>query len=624
MRTRETVRSEEIRALFEQGAPVLFANVVVATVVVGTLWNEAPQARLVAWLSAIVVLSVLRTQLQRSYARAEPTDTDIDAWGRRFVLGSTISGLLWGTAGWLFFLPASALSQTLLTFAIGGMLAAAAGTLACHLPAFYGYFGCALLPLTIRSFTVGDRIHLGLGVMLLVYGIGMQRVARNNNRAFVRAFRLGIENTELLQRLSLSQVELQETNRSLEHRVIERTKALEQQGEALQQAQRLEVAGRLAGGLAHDFNSLLTVVINNSLLMKESQPLDEHGQLAAEETLEAARRGAALIRQLLAFSRRRRPEPRVFSLNQLVEEWAVLLERILGEGVVTVVSLADHATHVRADPAQVEQVLVNLVANARADMPNGGRLQLATEVTSVRGDDELSPGEYVQLIVEHFATEASDADAKQVLDPYSPFGGDARQRGRGFAAVWSIAPQWGGRVAVDSGLGGGARFRVFVPASAEPLSPQSVRRQAMHAQQRSATILVVDDEPTLRAVIRRCLVRQGYTVLVAEDGQRALALARSSGVIDLLITDVVMPGITGLELGRLLRLERPELRVLFISGFTFEEAVPAPDLAKGMAYLPKPFETTALTSKVQELLSTSTSQRAPDIDVKARVTDSGH
>lgn len=613
MRTQETVRSEEIRALFEQGAPVLFANVLVATVVVGTLWTEAPRPQLAVWWLAIVALSAARSLFQRAYAREQPVGSDVYPWGRRFVLASTVSGLLWGCAGWLFFGPASALSQTLLTFAIGGMLAAAGGTLSCHLPAFYGYFCCALLPLTLRTFLVGDRVHVGLGVMLLVYGIGMQRVARNNNRAFVRAFGLGIENTELLQRLSRSQVELQETNRLLEHRVVERTKALEQQGEALQQAQRLEVAGRLAGGLAHDFNSLLTVVINNSLLMKESQVLDEQGQLAAQETLDAARRGAALIRQLLAFSRRRRPEPRIFSLNQLVEEWAVLLQRILGEGVTIAATLAEHATLVRADPAQVEQVLVNLAANARAEMPNGGRLHLATEVSVVERDSELAPGEYVQLIVEHWAAEVSGAEAKQVLDPDAAFDRDARQRGSGFAAVWSIAPQWGGRVVADSEPRGGARFRVFVPASSELLSPASERRQAhASAPQRRATILVVDDEPTLRAVIRRCLVRLGYNVLVAEDGQRALELAKSSKDIDLLITDVVMPGITGLELGRLLLLERPGLRVLFISGFTFEEAVPATDLAKGMAYLPKPFETTALTSKVQELLSASTSQLAPD------------
>ncbi|MES1182399.1 MAG: response regulator [Myxococcales bacterium] len=609
MRTRETVRSEEIRALFERGAPVVVANVLVATVVVATLWNEISRERLVAWLSAIVVLSLLRALLQRSYARERPGEADLDAWGRRFVLGSTSSGLLWGAAGWLFFTPQSGMAQSLLTFAIGGMLAAAAGTLACHLPAFYGYFGCALVPLTVRTLMVGDRIHLGVGFMLLVYSAAMRQVAHNNNRAFGRAFRLGIENTDLLQQISMSQVELQETNRTLEHRVLERTKALEQQGEALQQAQRLEVAGRLAGGLAHDFNSLLTVIINNSLLMKETQALDEQGKLAAEETLQAAQRGAALIRQLLAFSRRRRPEPRIFSLNLLVEEWAVLLGRILGEGIDIVVRLTDAATHVRADPAQVEQVLVNLVANARAAMPSGGRLQLSTEVTRAQGDAELAAGDYVELIVQYFPAEV--ADPKAVVEPYTAFDGDARQRERNFAAVWSIAPQWGGRVLVDPDSNG-ARFRVLVPASAEALSPASTRR-AVQEPRPSATILVVDDEPTLRSVIRRCLVRSGYTVLEAEDAHRALAVARASGAIDLLITDVVMPGMTGLELGRALLRERPELRVLYISGFTFEEAVPVTDLASGMAYLPKPFETATLTSKVQELLAASSGQASPQI-----------
>jgi len=609
MRTRETVRSEEIRALFERGAPVVVANVLVATVVVATLWNEISRQRLVAWLSAILALSLLRALLQRSYARERPGEADLDAWGRRFVLGSTSSGLLWGAAGWLFFTPQSGMAQSLLTFAIGGMLAAAAGTLACHLPAFYGYFGCALVPLTVRTLMVGDRIHLGVGFMLLVYSAAMRQVAHNNNRAFGRAFRLGIENADLLQRISMSQVELQETNRTLEHRVLERTKALEQQGEALQQAQRLEVAGRLAGGLAHDFNSLLTVVINNSLLMKETQALDEQGKLAAEETLEAAQRGAALIRQLLAFSRRRRSEPRIFSLNQLVEEWAVLLGRILGEGVDIVVRLTDAATDVRADPAQVEQVLVNLVANARAAMPSGGRLQLSTEVKRAQGDAELAAGDYVELVVQYLPADV--ADLKAVAEPYTAFDGDARQRERNFAAVWSIAPQWGGRVLVDPDSNG-SRFRVLVPASAEPLSPASTRRTVPEPRP-SATILVVDDEPTLRSVIRRCLVRNGYTVLEAEDAHRALTVARASGAIDLLITDVVMPGMTGLELGRVLLRERPELRVLYISGFTFEEAVPVTDLANGMAYLPKPFETAALTSKVQELLAASPGQASPQI-----------
>ena len=614
MRTPETVRSEEIRALFEHGTPILWANVGVAAIVTLTLWTDAPRTQLVAWLGAIVLMSLVRAAFQARYARERPDATELEAWGRRFVLGSIVAGALWGAAGALFFAAGSTLTQALLTFAIGGMTAAAAGTLSCHLPAFFGYFTLALAPLTLRAFADGDRVHLGMGAMLLLYAVGMQRVARNNHAAFVRAFRLGIENVELFDRLSLSQVNLQETNRTLEHRVLERTRALEQQAEALRQAQRLEIAGRLAGGLAHDFNSLLTVVINNSVLIKESQPLDEHGKLATDETLQAAQRGAALIRQLLAFSRRRPAEPQAFSLNHLVEEWAELLQRILGEGYSTVVKLAEHATPVHADPAQVEQVLVNLVANARAAMPNGGRLSIATEVVAIGGDARLADGDYVELSVQHSGT----SDAQRSLPPYLGLEGEGQKRGAGLAAVWAIVEQWGGRILVDSEPALGTRFRVLLPASTEALAPPSAHRLDPSKRRSNARVLVVDDEPTLRSVIRRSLEREGYSVLVAEDGTRALALSRShDGNIDLLITDVMMPGLTGLELARQLLHDRPTIRVLFISGFTFEESVPPADLAQGTAYLPKPFDTKVLLAKVAELLD------APPHDASSALRASG-
>jgi signal transduction histidine kinase/CheY-like chemotaxis protein len=618
MRTPETVRSEEIRALFEQSGPVLWANVGVSAIVVSTLWNDAPQGRLLGWFGAIVGMTAVRFLFQRHYRREEPGDGEVESWGRRLVMASTISGMLWGAAGVLFFAKDSALSQSLLTFTIGGMTAAAAGTLSCHMPAFYGFFGFALTPLVARALLEGDRIHLGMGAMLVAYAIGMQRVALNNHGAFVRAFRLALENAQLLRQLSLSQVDLQETNRTLEHRVLERTKALEQQSEALRQAQRLEVAGRLAGGLAHDFNSLLTVVINNARLVKESQTLDEHGKLAADETLEAAQRGAALIRHLLAFSRRKRAEPRVFSLNQLVEEWAALFARILGQGITTSVELAAQSTHVYADPAQVEQVLVNLVANARAAMPQGGRLLIATEFGQGGAQVGLGPGDYVQLIVQHFGVAPVEGNVNRGFDPYFSFDGDARNRSLGVTAAWAIAEQWGGRVQVDSELETGARYRVFLPASSDTLSQPSAKWQEQTAARRSATVLVVDDEPTLRSVIRRSLVREGYRVLVAEDGARALSLANShAGSIDLLITDVVMPGLTGLELAERLQLARPGLGVLFISGFTFEESVPEADLKAGTAYLPKPFDTKVLAAKVHELLAAAAAPKAVSSVAKA-------
>ena len=598
MRAPTTVRSEAVRALFAQGTPVLWANVGVATIVAATLWTEASHLHLSLWLGAILLMSAVRALFQARYTREKPDGDELDAWGRRFVVGSTVSGMLWGSAGVLFFGTNGALSQGLLTFAIGGMTAAAAGTLACYLPAFFSFFVFALTPITLRAFAEGDRVHLGMGAMLVAYAIGMLRVAQTNHRAFSRAFRLSIENAKLLDQLSLSQVDLQETNRTLEHRVLERTRALEQQGEALQQAQRLEVAGRLAGGLAHDFNSLLTVVMNNAALLKDSQGLDEHGRLAAAETLEAGQRGAALIRQLLAFSRRKPAEPRLFSLNLLIDEWAGLLERILGEGFSTVVELCPQTPQVRVDPAQVEQVLVNLVANARAAMPTGGKLCISTNVVTLDKTAELPAGDYVQLAVQH----AGSSDTARAPTP-TAINADTRYRGSGLVAIWGTVEQWGGRIFVDSEPAG-TRYRVLMPVAADAASPVSTRLADPARERSNATVLVVDDEPTLRSVIRRSLLREGYDVLVAEDATRALAVARAHAApIHVLVTDVVMPGMSGLDLARQLLRERPSLSVLFISGFTFEEAVPPADLAQGTAYLPKPFETKVLLGHVRELLN---------------------
>jgi CheY-like chemotaxis protein/signal transduction histidine kinase len=593
MRTTGAVRSEEIRALFEQGSPVLWANVSVGAVVAGTLWGRVPSGRIIIWYAALVVMCVVRALFQRRFRLEQPDASELPAWGRRFVFGTTVAGALWGSAALLFFTHADLLAQALLTFAIGGMTAAAAGTLSCHLPAFFAFFVPALAPLALRALAEGDRFHYGMAAMLTAYAVGMRRVALNNHRAYTRALHLGAANSDLLAALSASEVELRDANRTLEQRVLERTKTLEEQAEALRRAQRLEIAGRLAGSLAHDFNSLLTVVINNASHLQQSQTLDQHDHLAASEVLEAGRRGAALIRQLLALSRRQRADARAFSLNDLASEWAELLRRILGEGVELELSLHDGPTRVEADPGYVEQVLLKLVLSTSTARNGSGKLRLSTE---------QEPNGGALLCIAHTPS-SDDPEPGQAHNPYLAFDTDLRSRRLGLSSVWATAEQWGGRVSVDEGSGA-AHYRVSFPASADAPSSSKVDRTPPIVSPNNATVLVVDDEPTLRAVMRRALTRKGYAVLVAEDGERALTLAREhQGPIDLLLTDVVMPGLSGLQLARLMAADWPDLAVLYVSGFTFEEEVPPTDVARGIAYLPKPFDTDVLTDKVAELLS---------------------
>ncbi|RYZ02329.1 MAG: hypothetical protein EOO73_31995, partial [Myxococcales bacterium] len=397
MKVPGAVRSEEVRALFEQAKPVLWANVTVGAIVVGTLWDSVSKTRLVAWYVALLLMSGARAVLQRRFRLRSPESTEIARWGRAFVVGSTVAGALWGCSALLFFAPGNLFAQGLLTFAIGGMTAAAAGTLSCHLPAFFGFFAPALSPLVLVALLQNDRFHYGMAAMLAAYAVGMGRVALNNHGAYSRALHLGAANTELLEALSASESELRDANRTLEHRVSERTNTLEHQSEALRQAQRLEVAGRLAGSLAHDFNSLLTVIINNASQLKASATLADHERLAAAETLEAGQRGAALIRQLLALSRRKRPEPRVFSLNDLLREWLELLRRVLGEGVELELRLAAEPPYVNADPGYVEQALLNLVLSTPAATTGSGRIELGTRST----DDGSGT---VELWVQHRIT----------------------------------------------------------------------------------------------------------------------------------------------------------------------------------------------------------------------------
>jgi signal transduction histidine kinase/ActR/RegA family two-component response regulator len=602
------VLSEQVRTLYSQSVPVLLANVANATIVTAALWESAPRPLLLGWTGLMALMTAARLVLRHRYWRAAPPAEEAERWGRRFVAGSAVAGVLWGAAGATFFDGNTLLPQVLITFVIGGMGAGAAGTLACYPLAFWAYLAPAVVPLATRLLLVGDRLHMAMAAMVAVYAAGLTVVTRNNHASITAAFRLRFENDGLLAELRAAQRRLEETNRTLEQRVAERSAALEQQAEALRHAQRIEAVGRLAGGIAHDFNNLLTVVLANVALLLREKPLDETGRSAVNDIQAAAVRGAELVRQLLTFSRRQEVAPRVLDLNQLVQDARRLLVRLIDERVEVRMSLAPGQVLVRADPGQLEQVVVNLATNARDAMPRGGRLTVSTSTVVADGDAKLPAGRYAVLSVDDTGVGMDAETRRRAFEPFFTTKEIGQGTGLGLSTVYGIVAESGGRVVVRSEPGHGSGFDVYLPLATEadrteqPGEPGVQRLPAAVG----ATILLAEDEPEVRAVTAQMLRLAGYDVIAAADGTQALAKARATrGPIEVLVTDLVMAQMGGLELARRLATERPGLRVLFISGYGWdEEAQQAADAdLSPVAFLQKPLTFDSLTAKIATLLA---------------------
>src|SRR6478736_98877 len=596
-----SVRAEQVRALFRQNRGVLWLNVAVSGLAAAALWPSASRVLLVAWVGVSALVALARTDLTLRFERANPKQAQLEPWARRFLVGSISAGAVWGCASVVFFDAVSGPSELVFGFAIGGMTAAAAGTWSCHLPVFWGYFCSALGPFVVRTLAQGDLAHLAMGSMLLAYAAGMQRVARSNHQAFTQAFRLALENAQLLERLSTSQKGLEETNRTLERRVAERTAELERQSEVLRNAQRLEMVSRLAGGIAHEFNNLLTIVLTSIDVLDEKASFDA---AAVDRTRAAARRGAFLARQLLAFGRRERIEPRVLDCNRAAADMEPLLRRLVGERIETRFALSAEPLFVLADPAQLEQVLVSLVSNARDAMPDGGELRVSSESVELQLPSAThGAGRYALFRIEDTGVGMDRETLRRAFDPFFSTKAPGFGTGLGLATVHGIVEQNGGCVTVESEPGKGSRFAVYLPIAEHGNGAGEALLEPRVAAVANATILVAEDEPTLRAMIRRTLARSGHTVLAAADGQQALAAAAAhSGPIDLLVTDVVMPNLGGGETARILGELRPGIGVLFMSGYSWGESLPASDPMKAIAYLQKPFDTKTLETRVAELL----------------------
>ncbi|HEX5724364.1 MAG TPA: PAS domain S-box protein [Longimicrobiaceae bacterium] len=385
--------------------------------------------------------------------------------------------------------------------------------------------------------------------------------------------------------------------------------ALKLSQQQLLQAQKMDAIGRLAGGVAHDFNNLLTAVRGNAELLLMDLPPEHPSRADVEEIRRAADRAAGLTRQLLAFSRRQVLQPRVLDLNAVVTDMQKMLRRLIGEDVHLHTELETALARVRADPGQVEQVVLNLSLNARDAMPGGGTLTLRTGNATLgeevaRRFGYVIPGRYVLLSVRDTGHGMDAETAERAFEPFFTTKPSGRGTGLGLSTVYGIVKQSGGYIWIDSAPEVGTTVRIYLPP-AEVEEPAEAERVPTPAPPPGGaeTLLLVEDEDTVRVLARRVLERSGYTVLEARDGAQALVVASlHRGPLHLLLTDVVMPNLGGRELARRIRAERPELPVLFISGYA-EEAVKGHGvLEPGTAFLEKPFTAEVLAARVRQVL----------------------
>jgi two-component system, cell cycle sensor histidine kinase and response regulator CckA len=379
----------------------------------------------------------------------------------------------------------------------------------------------------------------------------------------------------------------------------------------LVQSQKMEAVGRLAGGVAHDFNNILTAISGfGEFALAELGPDAAAARSDVEQVLAAANRAGALTRQLLAFSRQQVLQPRVLDLNEVVSGVSPMLARIIGEDINLVSKVNGRLGTVKADPNQLEQVLVNLVVNARDAMPGGGTVVIETanvdldaEYASAR--DGVTPGPHVMLAVTDTGVGMDSATRSRVFEPFFTTKDPGKGTGLGLATVYGIVKQSGGTVEVYSEPARGTTFKVYLPRSAGQSyeARHTPPVNAVVAPNGMATVLLVDDDEFVAATARRALERMGYRVLSAANGRQAIdVVTRHTEALDLVITDLVMPEMGGRELARRLLAARPTVRVLYTSGYTAEAMNQQAVLEPGDAFLGKPFTPDALLRHVQAIL----------------------